>query len=117
MAYSPLAQGLLTGKIKPGHKFAEGDVRTINPLFKDAKIESVNRMLDKWNPVCEKHGANQGQIAAAWTFEFPGITHVLLGTRTVEQAEKNARAGSIQLDEEDIRLIDSTYDEFIKDGE
>lgn len=109
LAYSPLAFGLLTGRIKTGQKFGEGDVRIGNKLFTDENISKVNLMLADWLPICDKHYADLGQIAAAWTFEYPGITHVLLGTRTVEQAEQNAKAGSIKLDTEDIELINSSF--------
>ncbi len=114
LAYSPLAYGLLTGKMKPGQKFGEGDVRNSNPLFKPENIEKVNLMLQEWQPICDKYNADFGQIAAAWTFEYPGITHVLLGTRTGEQAIKNAKAGSIELDSEDLLLINELFTKYFK---
>lgn len=116
LAYSPLAQGLLTGKIKTDQIFPIGDVRNQNPLFSQEGILKTNKMLSEWLPICEKHKADIGQIAAAWTFEYPGITHVLLGTRTVEQAVKNAAAGSIQLAEEDINQINLLYQKYFNDG-
>ncbi len=116
LAYSPLAQGLLTGKIKAGQKFANGDVRNQNPLFSNENILKTNKMLTEWLPICERYNADISQIAAAWTFEYPGITHVLLGTRTVEQAIKNAAAGSIQLEEIEIEQINFLYKKYFIDG-
>jgi len=112
LAYSPLAQGLLTGKMKPGQTFPHSDVRNSNPLFSPENIKKVNLMLEDWKPLCDKHNADLGQITAAWTFEYSGVTHVLLGTRTVEQALRNAKAGDIQLDQEDIKIINASYEKY-----
>ena len=117
LAYSPLAQGLLTGKIKPGQTFPDGEVRNTNPLFSAENIEKVNLMLEEWKPLCEKHNADLGQIAAAWTFEYPGVTHILLGTRTVEQAMRNAKSGDIQLVAEDIKIINTSYEKYLSKPE
>jgi aryl-alcohol dehydrogenase-like predicted oxidoreductase len=112
LAYSPLAQGLLTGKMKSGQTFPHSDVRNSNPLFSPENIKKVNLMLEDWKPLCEKHNADLGQIAAAWTFEYSGVTHVLLGTRSVEQALRNAKAGDIQLEQEDINIINTSYEKY-----
>lgn len=117
LAYSPLAQGLLTGKIMPGQVFDNNDVRSMRPQFETDHVKKVNDMLSELEPLCEKYRVNSGQIIAAWTFSVPGVTHVLLGTRTEDQARLNAVAGSVDLDKEDIKLIDDTYRRFFPNDE
>lgn len=112
LAYSPLAQGLLTGKITSSRKFNEGDVRKNNPLFSEESIIKINKMLNELIPLAEKHNANIGQLILAWTFNRKGITHLLCGARNIEQALDNAKAGDIILSREDIDQINSVYNKY-----
>ncbi len=115
-AYSPLAQELLTVKTKPGQTFPDGDVRNTNLFFSPNNIENANLMLEEWKPLSEKHIADLGQITAAWTFEYPGVIHVLLGTRTCKQAVRNSKVGNIQL-EEDVEIINTIYEKYLSKPE
>ena len=54
IAYSPLQRGLLTGKIKPGHRFNEGDTREGNTYYSDENISKVNAFLDKLTPLARE---------------------------------------------------------------
>lgn len=109
LAYSPLAQGLLTGKIKPERKYNEGDLRNNNPLFSPGSIEKINTMLNEFRPIADKYSATIGQLISAWTFNRKGITHLLCGARNADQAIENAKAGFINLKKDDIETIDSIY--------
>jgi aryl-alcohol dehydrogenase-like predicted oxidoreductase len=51
IAYSPLQRGLLTGKIKPGHKFNEGDTREGNRFYTDENIKRTNELLERITPL------------------------------------------------------------------
>ncbi|MGD8780457.1 MAG: aldo/keto reductase [Ignavibacteria bacterium] len=112
LAYSPIAQGLLTGKITADRKFGEGDVRNNKPMFQKEFIEKVNRMLGEFKPLAEKYNANLGQLSLAWTFKQKGITHLLCGARNKEQAIENAKAGKIDLVQDDLDFIDSVYKKY-----
>ena len=105
LAYSPLAQGLLTGKIGPDRVFSDGDQRNCNERFAVANRERVAAMLDEFRPVAEKHGVTLGQLAIAWTYHQKGCSHVLIGARTPEQAAENAIAGEVKLSAEDIKVV------------
>ncbi len=105
LAYSPMERGLLTGKIKPGHQFAEGDHRVNLPYFKDSNITRVNHFLEKIRPLAEEKGATLSQLVLAWTIRRAGITIALAGARNAEQARANALAADIQLSEEEMKLI------------
>ncbi len=92
LAYSPLANGLLTGKVDPARVFPEGDLRHDNPLYTRESRIRVNGMLDQMRGVAKKHGLTIGQLVIAWTIAQPGLTHALVGARDAAQAKENAAA-------------------------
>jgi aryl-alcohol dehydrogenase-like predicted oxidoreductase len=105
IAYSPLQRGLLTGKIKPGHHFNEGDSRAGNIFYKNENIQRVNSFLDKLKPIADSKRATLGQLVIRWTIEQPGITIVLVGARNRKQAIENARAYDIRLSTDEMTFI------------
>ena len=105
LAYSPLERGLLTGKIKPGHPFAEGDHRVKHPSFSPENISRTNAFLNKIKPLADQKGASLAQLVLKWTSERPGITIVLAGARNAKQSVENANAIDIDLSEEEIDWI------------
>lgn len=105
IAYSPLQRGLLSGKIKPGYSFNEGDTRSGNRFYTDENITRINAFLAKIRPLAETKGATLAQLVIAWTIQQPGITVALVGARNAEQAIQNARAAEVQLKPEEIMFI------------
>lgn len=105
LAYSPLGQGLLTGKLGPERTFNEGDLRRNNPRYSVENRRKIREMLDEFQPLAERHGISLGQLAIAWTFSQPGMTHVLCGARTPTQARDNAGAGDVRLSAEEIQTL------------
>lgn len=112
IAYNPLQRGLLTGKIKPGHKFNEGDTREGNRFYTDENITRTNNLLKKILPIAEEHDATLAQLVINWTIHRPGITCVLVGARDAHQVHDNAQALSISLTEEELEEITNAADEF-----
>ncbi|MFD2573830.1 aldo/keto reductase [Spirosoma soli] len=111
LAYSPMERGLLTGKIKPGHTFAEGDHRAGYRFFKEENIEHTDEFLQKIKPLADSKGASLSQLVIRWTIERPGITVALVGARNAEQAVQNAKAIDISLSAEDIDFINQQLEE------
>lgn len=105
LAYSPLERGLLTGKIKPGHHFQEGDHRAQHRFFSEDNITRVNVFLDKLQPMAADKDASLGQLVLRWTIEKPGITVALVGARNAEQAIQNAKAVEVKLSAEELSFI------------
>ncbi|MGB8318481.1 MAG: aldo/keto reductase [Ignavibacteriaceae bacterium] len=105
LAYSPLQLGLLTGKMKPGKKFPEGDLRNDSFYFKDENIKRTNDFLDKIKPIANEKKATLGQLVIRWTLEQPGVTIALVGARNPKQAAENAKAADIKLNSEEIDYI------------
>jgi aryl-alcohol dehydrogenase-like predicted oxidoreductase len=106
LAYSPLANGLLTGKVDPDRVFPEDDLRSHSPLFSRASRIRVREMLDRMRPVAGKYGLTDGQLVIAWTLAQLGITHALVGARDESQASENAAAGGLLLAAADVRQVD-----------
>jgi aryl-alcohol dehydrogenase-like predicted oxidoreductase len=105
IAYSPLQRGLLTGKIKPGHVFTEGDHRPGLPYFSPHNIEVVNKMLDSLRPLATEKKATLAQLVLSWTINQPGITIALAGARNDKQAIENAKAGDMKLTAQEMNFI------------
>lgn len=107
LAYSPLARGLLTGKVSPDRTFEEGDQRKDNPRFSRENRIKVLKMLDEFTPLTEKYNITVTQAVIAWTFHQRGCTHALVGARRPQQAVENAGAGDITLSEKDLAAMNS----------
>ncbi|HUY15056.1 MAG TPA: aldo/keto reductase [Terriglobia bacterium] len=105
LAYSPLASGLLTGKVGPERQFPPDDLRHNNPRFSIESRKKVLAMLDKMRPIAEKHGLTLAQLVIAWTLAQPGLTHALVGARSARQSEENAAAGNVRLSPEELETI------------
>jgi aryl-alcohol dehydrogenase-like predicted oxidoreductase len=105
LAYSPMAQGLLTGKFGPDHKFAKGDIRAKNRLFQPNVYARVQEALAKLGPIAERKGVTPGQLALAWVLSH-AQTCAIAGARNADQATENARAGSISLTDVELSEID-----------
>jgi aryl-alcohol dehydrogenase-like predicted oxidoreductase len=105
LAYSPLAQGLLTGTVGPDRQFPPTDMRAQRKRFSVANRQAVADLLAACRPVAERHGLTLGQLAIAWAAHQPGCSHVLAGARTPPQAVENARAGDARLTPDDLAAI------------
>lgn len=107
LAYSPLAQGLLTGKFGRDHKFAEGDHRAKNKLFANKEnYDRVQNALEKLRPIAERNQCSMAQLAIAWLIAQPQ-TSAIVGARNMEQARGNAKAAEVKLSAEDMKEIDA----------
>lgn len=107
LAYSPLERGLLTGKIKPGHHFGDGDHRAGVKYFKEENIKRTNQFLAKIKPLADEKNATLGQLVIRWTINHPGITVALVGARNAEQAKQNAQAINIHINGEEMEFINN----------
>ena len=111
IVYSPLQQGLLTGKMTPDRELHEDDYRRGSKWFTPANRQRVLDALERIRPIAEAHDATFGQIAIAWTVAQPGVTAAIVGARTPEQARENARAGDIVLSSDELQQIRAVFEE------
>ncbi|MBE9227315.1 aldo/keto reductase [Phormidium sp. LEGE 05292] len=106
LAYSPLAQGLLTGKFSSGHEFPEGDNRRDNKLFKGENFVRAQAALDKLRPIADRYNVSLANLAIAWLIAQPQ-TNAITGARHAKQIEENAIAAAVKLSPEDLAEIDA----------
>ncbi|KQS33460.1 aldo/keto reductase [Dyadobacter sp. Leaf189] len=111
LAYSPMERGLLTGKMKPGHHFAENDHRASLHFFKDENLKRVDSFLAKIKPIADDKNVSLGQLVLKWTIQQPGITIALAGARDAKQALQNAAAADIVLSTDEINTITAHLNE------
>jgi methylglyoxal reductase len=111
LAYSPLAHGLLTGKVNVDRTFARGDFRREHERFTPAEIKRVQGLLDRLAPLARDSNLTVAQLVIRWTLQQPGLTHVLCGARNAYQAGENARAGEALLGQDVIDAISRILNE------
>ncbi len=105
VVFSPLAQGLLTGKydegVPPGSRFANFE------SFKDQNLTEANAAKVKaLKPVADGMGLTRSQLALAWILRQPGVSSVITGATKVSQLEDNVVAATIDLTPEQLEQIE-----------
>lgn len=110
LAYSPLQRGILSGKLKPGHQFADGDTRADLPYYSDKNIVLTNAFLEKIKPLADDKNATLSQLVIQWSISQSGITIALVGARNAAQAIQNAKAAELKLSSEEINFINAELD-------
>jgi aryl-alcohol dehydrogenase-like predicted oxidoreductase len=109
IVWSPLAQGALTGKYKPGEtppagtRAASQDMGWAMDRFRDDDVlDAVQRLV----PVADGLGISMAQLALAWVLRREEVASAIIGASRPEQVEENAAASGIELDEATLRAID-----------
>jgi 1-deoxyxylulose-5-phosphate synthase len=110
IVWSPLAQGVLTGKYKPGAE-APADSRASSKqmgTFMDrARDQALLERVQQLQPIAERLGLSMAQLALAWVLREPNVASAIIGASRPEQVEDNAAASGIELDDETLREIDA----------
>jgi aryl-alcohol dehydrogenase-like predicted oxidoreductase len=108
IVWSPLGQGVLTGKYKPGEP-PPADTRMGNEMGwamdryrSDAVLEAVQRL----RPIADGLGITMAQLALAWVLREPNVASAIIGASRPQQVEDNAAASGIELDEDTLAAID-----------
>lgn len=111
IAYSPLARGILTGKVTMGREFKKGDHRADIPWYQPKNRRRVLEFLEKIKPIADGHNATLAQLAVNWVICQDGITTAICGARTPEQVEENVKAGEFKLTAAEIAEIRHLLDQ------
>ncbi|MBK8804232.1 MAG: aldo/keto reductase family protein [Fibrobacteres bacterium] len=110
--FSPLAQGVLSGKYSKGAipTGARGGDPTMNMWMKDhlSNADILDR-VDRIATIAAKYRRSISQIALAWVLNNPGISSVIVGASTVAQLEENAGASGLKLEPADIAQLDMWF--------
>jgi aryl-alcohol dehydrogenase-like predicted oxidoreductase len=107
LAYSPLQRGLLTGKIKHGHKFNEGDTRPTTLYYQEPNISRILQLTDNLRKIAIELKVTLSQLVLNWTMQQRGITCTLAGARNAQQVLDNIKAADFILSDEDLTSINN----------
>ena len=110
IAYSPLAQGLLSGRYHRGHRPANR-VRSANPLFLPENLERAGDLIATLREVADAHSATPAQIALAWAIHRPAVV-AIPGASSLEQLESNVAAADIDLTDGEYQALSAASDRF-----
>jgi aryl-alcohol dehydrogenase-like predicted oxidoreductase len=110
IAYSPLAQGLLSGRYHRDH-LPSNRVRAASPLFLPDNLERAGSLIGALRDVADAHGATPAQIALAWAVRSPAVV-AIPGASSVEQLESNVAAADIELTENEYQALSAASDRF-----
>ena len=106
--FSPLAQGLLTGKYKKGQPYPEGSRAThqadkqVNNLLTDENLDKVEKM----SKIAEELGTNMSVLALAWILRKQVISSVITGASKPQQLENNIAASGFEIPQDALKEID-----------
>jgi len=110
IAYSPLAQGLLSGRYDRANRPANR-VRAGNPLFLPENLDRARELIGALREVADAHGAAPAQIALAWAIRHPAVT-AIPGASSVEQLESNVAAAEIELSDSEYAALSAASERF-----
>src|SRR5499427_9357897 len=111
LAYSPLAQGLLSGRYDQDNRPANR-VRASNPLFLPDNLARAAELIAALREVAEEHSATPAQIALAWVIRHPAVA-AIPGASSVEQLEENVAAAEIELAEDEYQALQAASSQFV----
>lgn len=107
--YGALEEGFLTGPEKFDREFGEGDIRARLPWMDEPYKSGILELYKNvWGPLCRKYGCSYANLFEAWTMaQFEDIS-LLTGFRHRESIEDTVKCFDIELEEEDIKTLNST---------
>ncbi|MEU9845409.1 aldo/keto reductase family protein [Actinomadura sp. NPDC048032] len=110
IVWSPIAQGVLTGKYKPGRPLPEGSRATDDKggadMIKRYLDDDLLTRVQNLRPVADDLGLSMAQLAIAWTLQNPNVSAAIVGASRPEQVADNVRAAGVKLDADVMKRID-----------
>jgi aryl-alcohol dehydrogenase-like predicted oxidoreductase len=118
IVWSPIAQGVLTGKYQPGQPPPAGSRATdeksganfIQRFMNDDVLGRVQRLV----PIAQQAGLTTAQLAVAWTLQNPNVSSAIVGATRPEQLEDNVKAAGVRLDPDLLKAIDEVLDGIVE---
>jgi aryl-alcohol dehydrogenase-like predicted oxidoreductase len=117
VAWSPLGQGFLTGKIDASTKFESTDFRSLFPRFTQEARNANLAMVDLLKQIAERMGASPAQIALAWLLAQKSWIVPIPGTTKIHRLEENNASATLELTQEDLDEIDNAASNIPIQGE
>jgi len=118
IVFSPIAQGVLTGKYLPGQQppagsrasDASGGAAMIARFMNDEVLTTVQRL----KPLAEQAGLSMAQLAVAWVLQNPNVSSAIIGASRPEQVYDNAKASGVKLDADLLKAIDEVVEPIVE---
>ncbi|GAA3520947.1 aldo/keto reductase family protein [Actinocatenispora rupis] len=118
IVWSPIAQGVLTGKYKPGEQPPAGSRATddkggaqmISRFMNDDVLGRVQQLV----PLAEQAGLSMAQLAVAWVLQNPNVASAIIGASRPEQVRDNVKAAGVKLDSQLLAAIDEVLDPVVE---
>lgn len=118
IVFSPIAQGVLTGKYRPGEQPPAGSRATdekggadmIKRWMSDDLLERVQQLV----PLAEEAGLSMAQLAVAWVLQNDNVASAIIGASRPEQVHDNAAAAGVKLEDQLLSKIDEVLDPVIQ---
>ena len=118
IVWSPLAQGVLSGKYLPGQKAPSGSRATdkkgganmISGWMRDEVLTAVQKL----KPVADANGLTMGQLAVAWVLQNPNVSSAIIGATKPAQIKENVKASGVKLSSETMSQIDKALNGVIE---
>jgi aryl-alcohol dehydrogenase-like predicted oxidoreductase len=111
IVWSPIAQGVLTGKYKPGQAppagsratDEKGGANVVKRFLNDDVLERVQKL----EPLATEAGLSLAQLAVAWVLQNPNVASAIIGASRPEQVHENVKAAGVKLEPELLTAIDA----------
>jgi aryl-alcohol dehydrogenase-like predicted oxidoreductase len=118
VVFSPIAQGVLSGKYRPGEPHPEGSRATdsngganfISRFLADEVLTPVQKL----RPLADQAGLTMAQLAIAWVLQNPNVSSAIVGASRPEQLIDNAKAAGVKLDAGLLKAIDEILDPIVE---
>jgi len=118
VVWSPIGQGVLTGKYLPGQAPPAGSRATdekggsdfVKRYLEDGVLERVQQL----RPVAEEAGLSLAQLAVAWVLQNPNVSSAIIGASRPEQVTENVKASGVKLEVEALKRIDEIFEGVIE---
>ena len=118
VVWSPIAQGVLTGKYLPGEPPPAGTRATdqkgganfVRRFLRDEVLARVQQL----KPIADETGLSRAQLAVAWVLQNPNVSAAIIGATRPEQVTENVKAAGVRIEPDHMRQIDKILDEVVE---
>jgi len=108
IVYSPMASGLLTGKMTRERieSLPDDDWRTRSERFREPELSKNLELVERLKRVAERHGVAPGAVAVAWTLRNPAVDGAITGFRRPDQVDPILAAAELELSDDDVAELE-----------